>query len=265
MSRCGSTLVSRALARSARHVVRSQPGVLRDGIWSILTGRWTTMPSHRATELNRFRNLVRWLLRPGSGPAEAGFIKFYSENVRFLDFIRAAFPSVPCLFLFRDPVEVVASVAVNGTGMLADQETGRASLISGLDPAQIAAVSNLDFLIACYRRYFETVLGSPEAGLTLLDYQDLQADTFPQLVERALGHRIHIDDLDAVQQQFDWHSKSEPGAPKTYANDSARKRASVEPSDRQLIEQELGPWLDRLRRRAWSPSPAAGSPGDSRP
>jgi hypothetical protein len=47
--------------------------------------------------------------RQRTSEQKAYFVKFTSYNVLFIDFIKAAFPDVPCLFLYREPGEVLVS------------------------------------------------------------------------------------------------------------------------------------------------------------
>lgn len=277
MSRCGSTLVSRSLAQSPRHLVRSQPGPLRDGIWTALTANWTTMPttvdgSESTTDtLRPLRNLIGYLLRTDRGPVDGSFLKFYSENVLFLPAVRAAFPDVPCLFLFRDPAQVLASVNRNGTGMLAARGTQRACLTSGLTASAEAAADDLDYLASCFSRYLQTVLDVMEkaggrsdspAPVTALEHRHLTAEHFPAIVADAFGHDLPSGDVDAILGQFNWHAKSPSGSPAPYRDDSEAKRAALSATDRRRVDERLGPLLARLRAVAWCPSTATTDGSD---
>jgi hypothetical protein len=284
MSRCGSTLVSRSLAQSPRHLVRSQPGALRDGIWTALTAGWTAGPTAGPTAegepesgaLTQFRNLIGYLLRTANEPVDGAFIKFYSENVLFLDLVQAAFPDVPSLFLFRNPVEVMASVGRNGTGMLAARGTKRAAWVAGLSTEDEQQLDDVAYLIACYRRYLTTVLGEPGAdgsgrgrtGVTLLDHRHLRAEHFPTIVADAFGYQLPPRDLEPILDQFSRHAKSPSDKPATYTDDSEAKRRALSPEDRARVEQALGPLVEQARTRAWrpaDPTPDNSTPGSSVP
>ncbi len=258
MSRCGSTLVSRALARSPRALVHSQPGVLREGIWSVLTDEWTRMPSPTPERLALFRSVVGHLFRSRPGQVDAFFLKFFSENVLFLDFIRAAFPDTPCLFLFRDPVEVIASVDSTSTGMLAARGTLRAQLVAGVSGRAEARLNDHEFIVGCYRRYFDVVLSADRVGLTLLDYRDLTRQQFEPILSDAFGYQLPHADRAAVLEQFGLHSKSDSAAPVPFADDSATKKQAVSSEHRALVENELGSSVDLLRELAWTP-PRSGT------
>jgi hypothetical protein len=104
-SRCGSTLLSQMLAALPENVVISEAGP----VGAILR-------SHQRdpgiTEEERVLWL-RWLLNAFGQRRFPGekhlFVKFECWQVLLLPLIRRAFPDVPWIFLYRDPVEVVVS------------------------------------------------------------------------------------------------------------------------------------------------------------
>jgi hypothetical protein len=105
MSRCGSTLAAQMLAALPTNLVLSEPcpidGVLR-----------APLRNPHVTDAERLawlRALVSALGQRRRGEEARLFIKFESWHVFELALIRAAFPDVPWLFLYRDPVEVLVS------------------------------------------------------------------------------------------------------------------------------------------------------------
>lgn len=105
MSRCGSTLVSQMLAASERNIVLSEPppidSILRANIFN---------PS--ITDDQRI-DWLRWIVaafgRKRASTEQRLFIKFDSWSALEIDLVLAAFPDVPWIFLYRDPVEVMVS------------------------------------------------------------------------------------------------------------------------------------------------------------
>jgi hypothetical protein len=101
MSRCGSTLVSQMLASMPGAVVISEAGPLdwlarASAIPEISRGDW-------------FRWMAGALGQKRSGNETRYFIKFDSITTVALPFIRRVFPTVPWIFLYRDPEEVLVS------------------------------------------------------------------------------------------------------------------------------------------------------------
>ncbi len=103
-TRCGSTVVAQMLAASHEHLVltESQPidALLRCQLWDA-----RATPEWRQEQLH-------WLIRATARATPHRsrlFIKFDCWNVLQLPLIRAAFPAVPWIYIYRDPLEVLAS------------------------------------------------------------------------------------------------------------------------------------------------------------
>jgi len=99
MSRCGSTLASRMLSAVERFHVVSEPGCISDAL---------SLESidERAREV-----LVHELINALVPEAKACFFKLTSWNLFHLALFRKLYPHTPWLFIYRDPVEVLASHA----------------------------------------------------------------------------------------------------------------------------------------------------------
>lgn len=104
MSRCGSTLAAQMLAALPKNIVISEPPpvdfILRANIVS------TSVTDEQRIEW------LRWIvsaLGRKRYKEKYYFIKFDSWNTLDLDLIRRAFPEVPWIFLYRNPIEVIVS------------------------------------------------------------------------------------------------------------------------------------------------------------
>ena len=106
MSRCGSTLVSQMLAAVPEHLVLSEPGPID----SVLRAREMQPDLSDGERVTWLRSMVG-ALGQARGPQTRMFVKFDAWSALELPVIRRAFPDVPWLFLFRDPVEVLGSHA----------------------------------------------------------------------------------------------------------------------------------------------------------
>ncbi|UVO55625.1 hypothetical protein [Sphingomonas sp. SUN039] len=100
MSRCGSTLVARMLAAVDDQVVVSEPPILDAVVQFALAGQ---------VSVATLRAIVLALTRDRSGTTRRRFVKLFHWHALALPLFRAAFPDVPCIFLCRDPVEVLVS------------------------------------------------------------------------------------------------------------------------------------------------------------
>jgi len=101
LSRCGSTLVSQMLAASERNIVISEASpvdfVLRSG---------NVAPEKRVSWLRFVVNALGQARNPSE---ENFFIKFDSWNTLEIELVKKAFPDVPWIFLYRNPVEIIVS------------------------------------------------------------------------------------------------------------------------------------------------------------
>lgn len=104
-SRCGSTLVSQMLAAVPENIVISEAGPLD----SILRA---SSRDPRVTEGQRrewLRGAVSALGQRRAGGERRLFVKFDSWHTLFLPLVERAFPGVPWLFLYREPLEILVS------------------------------------------------------------------------------------------------------------------------------------------------------------
>jgi mannose-6-phosphate isomerase-like protein (cupin superfamily) len=108
LSRCGSTLTARMLSTVAGATVISEAPPVDTLI--------------QAGDIDGLRALVAALKR-GDGPC---FLKLDCWHIHSLPLLRAAFPETPWIFLYRDPVEVLASHW---------RSPGRQALPGAMDPA----------------------------------------------------------------------------------------------------------------------------------
>lgn len=246
ISRCGSTLAAKALSRPQGHMMISQGGPLQYGFWSYISQDWRRPIVADADVLRRLRTLVLALCRRRVGDETHAFVKFISWNVLYIDLICAAIPEAACLFLYRDPVEVVASVKRGTTAALEARGTRRAAFLSGLPPDTLSQVSDGAYLSACYARYLEAALAT-RADIAYVNYRDLDAQSFLHVVSEGLGLRVSATDRAAMQEQFRYHAKDDR-SDRRFFNDSVEKQASVSLRERLLVTKHCADPLDRLDR-----------------
>ncbi len=105
MSRSGSTLVTRMLASLPQNIVISEAPPLD----SALQAHFKSAPASEQDRIDWLRWLVCALAQPRLGGEKHFFIKFHGWHVLELPLIRKAFPDVPWIFLYRDPIDVLVS------------------------------------------------------------------------------------------------------------------------------------------------------------
>jgi hypothetical protein len=105
MSRCGSTLVSQMLAAIPGNLVVAEAGPI-DAVVQARQARPDLDHEQHAAWL---RWMVGALGQPRDGAERHFFVKLDSWHALALPLFRRAFPTVPWIFLYRDPVEVLVS------------------------------------------------------------------------------------------------------------------------------------------------------------
>jgi len=238
-SRCGSTLVAKALARPRSNVVITQGSPLQRGFWATLTNDWRKPLEVTQDTLTMFRNLVLAMTRPRRPEQNTAFVKFISWNVLYTDFIASAYPEVPALFLYRDPVEVIASVMNETTAVLHAKGTREAEFLTEHTVNETAEMTDVAYLAECYARYFETVGASNMPNLSWLNYADLKAERFGDIIARGLSFQPTESVLREMLEQFQFHSKDDSDST-TFRADGQDKRQSMSVDEKALINEVCG-------------------------
>jgi hypothetical protein len=244
ISRCGSTLLGKALARTPRHIVINQGGPLQRGFWAWLTDDFTKDAEASEENLAMFRRLVGAMTRPRAGIETASFMKFISWNALYMDFVHQAYPDVPTLFLYRDPVEVIASVMKETTAILVAKDHRQAAFLTGHSMAEIAQMTDVEYLAICFARYFRVAL-SRNGDVKMLNYTNVNAGHFPEILDLGLEFTPDPNDMEPMLEQFNFHSKDDGDTAK-FKSDSAKKQLAISDDDRQLIEKQCAGLVDRL-------------------
>lgn len=105
MSRCGSTLVCQMLAALDTAVVISEAPPI-DEVLRIAKLKGVS----EQQRIHWVRGVISALGQPRAGGETRFFVKFDNWHALDLALVRSAFPEVPWIFVFRDPVEVMVSI-----------------------------------------------------------------------------------------------------------------------------------------------------------
>jgi gluconate kinase len=105
MSRCGSTLASQMLASLPQNIILSEA----PPIDSVLRANHRSIEITDDTRVSWLRWMVSALGQQRSGDESHLFIKFDSWHILDFNVIKKAFPDVPWVFLYREPVDVLVS------------------------------------------------------------------------------------------------------------------------------------------------------------
>lgn len=244
ISRCGSTLTGKALARSPRHLVINQGGPLQRGFWAAITGDFTRGIEASAENLAMFRNLVLAMTRRRLPEQRLAFVKFISWNTLYIDFAMQAFPQVPALFLYRDPVEVIASVLKETSAVLWAKGRPQSGLLADTDWRDTQAMGEVEYLARCFANYL-TVAEASARPVAHVNYRDINPASFPVMLARGLDFDPGADELALMLEQFRFHSKDDSDS-KAFTADSAAKQDAIAEADKALVARFCSQPLARL-------------------
>lgn len=242
MSRCGSTLVSRQLGALFGSVVVSEAGVIDE----VLRARLGNPELGEAEQAQWLRSLLAVLGRQANEADGRLFVKFDAWHSLFLPQILRAFPDVPWIFLYRDPLEVLVSL-MRRPGLHAVP-----GMLPGLfQPLEREPLtSREDFTAKVLALIVNGAAEHADSGRgLLLNYSDLEAGT--DRIFDHFGISPSADEWQAVREVALQDAKS-PHIP--FAPDGAAKRASATAAEIAAAEKWIGPASRRLDA-AWPPIP----------
>lgn len=240
MTRCGSTLLSQVLAEDPATLVLSEPGVVD----AALRGR--LLREEAQEDRSPFlRHLFGALAQPRRGGEQRFVVKFDGWQAMCLPRIRRAYPEVPWVFLYRDPVEVLVSNLATRSGNLC---------AGGLDPAWIG-MEPQEALAAPAEEYMARVLGrillaaaesfEPDS-CRLVSYEELpeaMASWLPEFLGCAPGPEVAVR-----MQARALRNAKRPGV--AFQADGEARRAAASPEVEAAAARWVQPALEALLRRA---------------
>ena len=242
MSRCGSTLLANALKNLDSALVIAEPAPVIE----LLCGGFGAHGGGQ-DRAGFFRGLIAALGQPRRAADRQYFIKFTSANVRCFPFIRSVFPHVPCLFLYRRPVEVLVSVLRRPPGWLRSRARPAASeALLRLPVTAMAELSEAEFAARVLGAICQSGLALSEQG-AVLNYRQLAPAALPGIL-RFLGIAASGEQLGRMAKAFDHYSK-EVGAARKFRGDSKDKQAAATPELRKLADAWVMKAYEQLEAR----------------
>jgi gluconate kinase len=237
VSRCGSTLVAQTLAALPQNIVVAEAGPI-DGVLQAQRQDSAISDEQRMTWL-------RWMVgafgRTRIGQERHLVIKFDSWHTRDLPLIRRAFPTVPWIFVYRDPVEVLVShQRMPGIQMVPGLVDPRAF---ALDPATVFTLPHLEYRARVLASIYQAAIEhTPALGGMLVPYHGL-----PGAIWESLLHHFKLDysaaDIEQMREAAQRNAKS-PTLP--FADDTGSKQQDASNEIRSLSDRWVRPLYTQL-------------------
>lgn len=235
LSRCGSTLVAQMIsALPDAQVVSESPTV--DAIVQLIHTR-PDVPE--AVRVDLLRAIVAAYGRRGGGPF---VLKLDSWHTLALPVFRAAFPRVPWVFLFRDPVEILVSQA-----RMRGLQT-----VPGAFPGDLYGIENghlLPMETYCARvlaKVCDGVLASDGQGGLIIEYPSLPC----AVAQKILPHFGIAPDAGAAAGVRAASLRDAKNPHMTFTDDRAAKQATAGEAIRAAVNAHLGERYAALRARS---------------
>jgi hypothetical protein len=251
MSRCGSTLVSQMLAVVDSNIVVSEASPI-DGV----VQTYLSKPDLGDERQHRWlRSMVGALGQKRCGDERRYFIKLDCWHSVALPLFRRAFPAVPWIFLYRDPVEVIVSqLRMPGAHMLPH---GVGPSFHSVERAYGPGTAE-NYYAQVLAKICEPALQHfDEGGGLLVNYRELPEAVLSTILPH-FGVTSSASDRAAMMAATRVDAKA-PGF--AFAPDSAAKQQAASPAARAAAERWLGHIYDRLEALRGAPVAAAQGQG----
>jgi len=241
MSRCGSTLLLNAM-RSAEDVVglgEAEP------IESALTMAASRSDYWKEAGSSLLRALVPIFARYNSDRSKSIVLKFTPPCIACLPLIRSIWPTVPCLVLIRDPLEVVISNLMEPPLWLIERYTGQETTLLGRTPAEIinSTVESCAWFIG---RFCSEAIRTIDEACMIVDYESLNRGSIRDLAYR-FGLNFSPDREALFTSAIAHHSKT---LNHVFKGDRVQKRRRVTPDVEESVTKWVTAYYEELKRRS---------------
>lgn len=237
MSRCGSTLVSQVLSALPVNLCYSEPEPLD----AVLRARLQHPEITEAQQIQWLQALINLWGRRRSGREQHLFIKTDCWHIAAFPLLQKAFPGVPMIFLYRDPVEVLVS----------HQKQRGMQMVPGLIEAEWLSDDISNSPPEPLDAYGAWVLGNicrmasehcAKGSMLTLNYQHLP-DAIWNCLSEYFGIRYQPDEIEIMRAAAGYNAK----APRqSFSSDSQRKQDAASDNIRSLARIWVAPYCDIL-------------------
>lgn len=235
-SRCGSTLVSQMLAAAAQNIVVSESPPL-----DFVIGNRVNPKLSEPEQIEYLRKIANILGRKRYPEENQMTVKLDSWHILNADVILKAFPGAPCVFLYRNPVEVIVShLRLPGMQMMP-------GVIGNLLPAfelpELLQMNRAEYIARVLGRICESALKlAADSKLLLINYNQLPEACFSKLLPH-FNIECHPSDVEKMKNAARFDAKS----PQTiFSADSENKKREAGETIERYAARFVQPFYERL-------------------
>lgn len=222
-SRCGSSLLVNILRAIQDSVTFPEPpplNIIANTPFGM--GYW---PQIAEGGVRGFRqNLIAGIISAYTKmPSRYCFIKLNSVGTLLMPVIRKLYPQVPCIFMYREPIEVLqANLSSPPPWVSYLQEKPVAPFLFGWPPQSGEKYTTEVLLARVYAALCDAAIENASAQMLLLNYNELTPAIVPAIMQH-LGVAPDTLDQEQLTKAFGTYSK-DPNQSQAFVNDTARKR-----------------------------------------
>jgi hypothetical protein len=237
LSRCGSTLVSQMLAALPQNVVIAEAAPID----TLLRARFQKQDLTDAMLAAWLRWMISALGQRRSGEEKHLFIKFDSWSLLDLSNIRRAFPDVPWIFMYREPVEVLVSqLRRRGAHLIPGVlDPG----LFGMDHSSVLQMQPTEYCARVLAAVCDAALQNHNSGDSIF----INYDQLPDAALSPLLDFFHVEytssDIERMRHASQFNAKN-PSLP--FENDIASKRRDASSEVREMVSKWIMPFYERL-------------------
>lgn len=234
MSRCGSSVLVRALSQAPSHLVISEPEPLNQLLF-MLSGLEIQRQITSRRRVGMLRNLILAFGRKRGLDKTRYYMKFSSWNVLLAETIVGMFSDVPSLFLYRNPEEVMVSIARTPTGFAQSKAMTLGEKMSGCDRRSLNRMTREDYTAAVLENFLGSALRLP--SMRFLNYQYVDVEHFPKVADLFDCSR-DSESMEKMANEFKYDAKN-PQLTIKFVPDSSTKQAAATPGIRKACDRWL--------------------------
>ena len=235
-SRCGSTLVANACRALDGSIVVSEASVIDK-----LVSRFFTDAGPNSGKELLYMVLVKAAISAFGqrrlGNEQYFFVKFACTSSLQMSRLRRIFPTVPFVFLYRDPVEVmVSNLRSLPQWMRPESNPATAAAIVDVELDQVDAIGPEEFCARVLGRFFSEAYSNRNSNTRLINYDQLSPEGIVELI-RSFGIEPSVSETGTIQKVTRLYSK-DPNQTQSFVSDSESKRSTASP----LIVEMASKW-----------------------
>jgi hypothetical protein len=177
------------------------------------------------------------------------FVKFACTTTLQLGLIRRIWPAVPCIFLYRDPVDVIVSnLKAIPEWMQPESNPNAAAAIVGVEVNDLDVLSPGEFCARALGRFFAAAESNKSPQTHVINYSEL---TFERMIEALsyFGIVPTVDEVDAIRTASRLYSKDRKGR-QSFVSDTIAKRTSASSLVIEMANKWARPAYERLNNQA---------------